>query len=70
MCAGALVMARLGQLVYGADDVKAGAVRSVVNLPDSVASNHTFPVVGGILEAPCRELLQAWFRERRSARGS
>jgi len=68
MCAGALVMARLGQLVYGADDFKAGAVRSIVNIPDCAASNHSPQVVGGILEVPCRELLQAWFLARRSGR--
>lgn len=65
MCAGAIVQARLGLLVYGADDVKAGAVRSVLNLPDSACSNHRLSVVGGILEAPCRTQLQAWFKQRR-----
>lgn len=65
MCAGAIVMARLGLLVYGADDLKAGAVRSIVNIPDCAASNHAVPTIGGILEAPCRELLQHWFLERR-----
>jgi tRNA(adenine34) deaminase len=65
MCAGAIVMARLGLLVYGADDLKAGAVRSIINLPDCAASNHAVPTIGGILEAPCRDLLQRWFRERR-----
>ncbi|NJN60366.1 MAG: nucleoside deaminase [Coleofasciculaceae cyanobacterium RL_1_1] len=65
MCAGAIVMARLGLLVYGADDLKAGAVRSIVNIPDCAASNHAVPTIGGILDAPCRELLQRWFQERR-----
>lgn len=65
MCAGAIVLARLGLLVYGADDLKAGAVRSIINLPDCAASNHSVPTIGGILEAPCRDLLQRWFRERR-----
>lgn len=65
MCAGALVLARLGTLIYGADDLKAGAVRSVLNLPDSGCSNHRFPVVGGILESACRQQLQAWFAKRR-----
>ena len=67
MCAGAIVMARLGLLVYGADDLKAGAVRSIMNIPDCAASNHSVPTIGGILETPCRDLLQRWFRERRSA---
>jgi tRNA(adenine34) deaminase len=66
MCAGALVLARVGQLVYGADDPKAGAVRSVLNIPDSACSNHRLSVLGGILETPCRQQLQSWFAQRRS----
>ena len=66
MCAGALVLARLGQLVYGADDPKAGAVRSILNIPDSACSNHRLSVLGGILETPCRQQLQSWFALRRS----
>ncbi|MEM6596655.1 MAG: tRNA adenosine(34) deaminase TadA [Cyanobacteria bacterium P01_D01_bin.36] len=65
MCAGAIIQSRLGLLVYGADDIKAGAVRSVLNLPDSLCSNHKLPVIGGILEAPCRTQLQDWFRQKR-----
>ncbi len=65
MCSGAIIQARLKLLVYGADDPKAGAVRTVLNLPDSACSNHRLAVLGGILEAPCREQLQSWFSERR-----
>lgn len=65
MCAGAIVLARLGLLVYGADDLKAGAVRTVLNIPDSACSNHKLPVLGGILEATCRQQLQEWFAQRR-----
>jgi tRNA(adenine34) deaminase len=65
MCSGALVLARLGRLVYGADDLKAGAVRSVLNIPDSPASNHKLQVFGGILAEPCREQLQLWFAQKR-----
>lgn len=65
MCAGAIVQARLGQLVYGADDPKTGAVRTVLNIPDSAASFHRMEVLGGILEADCRQQLQSWFAERR-----
>lgn len=68
MCAGALIQSRLGLLVYGADDPKAGAVRSVLNLPDSACSNHRLPVLAGVLEMPCRQQLQAWFAQRRQAR--
>ncbi len=66
MCAGALVLARLGMLVYGADDPKAGAIRSVLNVPDSACSNHRFPVIGGIVENSCRQQLQSWFADHRS----
>lgn len=67
MCAGSLVLARLGQLVYGADDPKAGAVRSVLNLLDGPSSNHRLPVLPGVLEAACRDQLQQWFSHRRHA---
>jgi tRNA(adenine34) deaminase len=65
MCAGAILQARLGLLVYGADDPKTGAVHTVLNLPDSACSFHRLPVLGGILERPCREQLQTWFVRRR-----
>jgi tRNA(adenine34) deaminase len=65
MCAGAIVQARLGQLVYGADDPKTGAVRTVLNIPDSAASFHRMEVLGGILETDCRQQLQNWFAQRR-----
>lgn len=68
MCAGAIVQSRLALLVYGADDLKAGAVRSVLNLPDGPCSNHRLAVLGGILERPCREQLQDWFQRRRRAK--
>ncbi len=67
MCAGAIILARLGLLVYGADDRKAGAVRSVLNLPDSDCSNHALSVIGGILEPLCQQQLQTWFAQRRAA---
>lgn len=65
MCAGALLQARLGELVYGADDFKAGAIRSVLNIPDSSASLHKLKVVGGIHADACRDLLQRWFQTKR-----
>lgn len=65
MCAGAIIQARVGLLIYGASDPKTGAVRTVLNLPDSSCSFHKLPVVAGIQEAACRQQLQAWFAERR-----
>lgn len=67
MCAGAIVQARLGLLVYGADDPKTGAIRTVVNIPDSACSYHRLSVLGGILESACRQQLQAWFTQKRQA---
>ena len=66
MCAGAIVAARLGLLVYGADDAKTGSVRTVLNIPDSAASNHKLTVIGGILESTCRQQLRDWFRHKRT----
>lgn len=65
MCAGAIVQSRLKLLVYGVDDTKTGAIRTVMNIPDSAASNHRLSVIGGILETNCRQQLQAWFAARR-----
>ncbi len=68
MCAGAIVAARLKLLVYGADDAKTGSIRTVLNIPDSAASNHKLTVIGGILESTCRQQLQDWFRQKRAHR--
>jgi tRNA-adenosine deaminase (EC 3.5.4.-) len=65
MCAGAISQSRLAQVIYGADDPKAGALRSVLNLPASAASFHCPEVIGGVCEAECRRLLQQWFCRRR-----
>ena len=65
MCAGAIVLARLGFLVYGVDDPKTGTIRTVANIPDSACSNHRLPVLAGIMESVCRQQLQSWFAQRR-----
>jgi tRNA(adenine34) deaminase len=65
MCAGAIILARLGRLVYGVDDPKTGTIRTVANIPDSAYSNHHLPVIAGIMESACREQLQSWFARRR-----
>jgi tRNA(adenine34) deaminase len=66
MCAGAMVNARLGRLVFGADDPKAGAAGSVYALLDGDRLNHRVEVTGGLLGAEGGELLRAFFRARRS----
>ena len=67
MCAGALLWARVQQLVFGARDEKAGAVFSKASLLSEGRFNHTIQVVEGILAQPSRELLQEFFAARRSA---
>lgn len=68
MCAGALVHARIARLVYGATELKSGAVRSAMQLLDDPSVNHHVDVVGGVLERECRELMRAFFAERRAGR--
>ncbi|TVQ17180.1 MAG: nucleoside deaminase [Leptolyngbya sp. DLM2.Bin15] len=65
MCAGAIVQSRLAQVVYGTDDPKAGALRTVLNIPDSTASNHRPQIWTGILGSTCRQQLQDWFAQHR-----
>jgi tRNA(adenine34) deaminase len=65
MCAGALVHARIRRLVYGADDPKAGAVRSVMQVLNHPQLNHKVEVRGGVLAGRCAELLQTFFKGRR-----
>ena len=64
MCLGAVVQARVGRLVYGAPDPKAGAVRSIMVFPFD-KSNHRPRILGGVLAAECGRLLTDFFRARR-----
>jgi tRNA(adenine34) deaminase len=66
MCAGALVHARVGEVVYGAADPRAGAAGSVFNILESPFLNHRARVTGGVLESECGDLLREFFRARRS----
>ncbi len=65
MCAGALVLSRIGRVVFGAWDEKAGMAGSVDDLLRHPRLNHRPEVQGGVLEAECGELLREFFRERR-----
>lgn len=65
MCAGAIIQARFNTLVYGVDEPKTGAIRTVVNLPDSSCSYHRLKVIAGIRELECRQQLQDWFALKR-----
>jgi tRNA(adenine34) deaminase len=67
MCAGAIVQARLGRLVYGAADAKAGACRSLYRLADDPRFNHRVEVTTGILAEECGRRLSEFFRGRRGS---
>ncbi len=65
MCAGAAVLARLGRVVYGAADPKAGFAGSLGNLLDDPRLNHAVASTGGVLADECGDVLRSFFRERR-----
>ena len=65
MCAGALVNARIGRVVYGCDDPKAGAVATLYRIGEDARLNHRYPVRGGVEAGACAEVLREFFRARR-----
>src|SRR6185295_8508430 len=68
MCAGALVNARLGRLIYGAADPKAGACETLYAIPTDRRLNHRLEVHGSVMAAACAKLLSAFFKKRRARR--
>ena len=64
MCVGALVHARIGTLVFGAAEPKAGAVVSTVRALEIPTLNHKVEAIGGVLEDDCRDMVQAFFKTR------
>jgi tRNA(adenine34) deaminase len=66
MCVGALVHARVAELIYGAPEPKTGALVSTARAHETPGLNHRFTVAAGVLEDECRELLQEFFRNRRA----
>jgi tRNA(adenine34) deaminase len=67
MCVGALIHARVGEVVFGAAEPKTGALVSTVRTLDTPGLNHRFTVTSGVREDECRALIQQFFRARRSA---
>ncbi len=65
MCAGAIVLARIPQLVFGAYDPKAGACGTLYNIPEDARLNHRALVIAGVMDAECAALMQEYFRKRR-----
>jgi len=65
MCAGALVLSRMDRLIYGCDDPKAGACKSLYNIVQDKRLNHRLEVTTGVLQEQCRQQLQEFFSRRR-----
>ena len=66
MCVGAMVHARIGTVVYGAAEPKAGALASMTRAHELPGLNHRLEIVGGVLEDECRQIMQDFFRSRRT----
>ena len=65
MCAGALVQARMGTVIFGARDPKRGALGSCLDLASNASAHHHMTVIGGVLGEEASGLLASWFRRRR-----
>lgn len=65
MCAGAAVWSKLGGIVFGATDAKAGGCGSVFNISSNKKLNHQAEVIQGVMEAECEHLMKAFFKDRR-----
>lgn len=65
MCVGAMIHARVGTVVYGAPEPRAGALGSSIAAHEAPGLNHRVQVVAGVLEAECRDVMQAFFKARR-----
>lgn len=65
MCAGAAVWSKLGTIVFGATDAKAGSCGSVFNIAANKKLNHEIEVIQGVMEAECEYLMKAFFKEKR-----
>jgi tRNA(adenine34) deaminase len=68
MCAGAIVLARLKRIVYGADDPKMGACGSLFSIPAEPQLNHRVEIIGGIMSVECSKLISGFFEQIRSNR--
>ena len=66
MCAGAFVHARVGRVIYGCDDPKGGAVRTLFSIGQDARLNHRFEVMHGVLEKECGEILSEFFSKLRA----
>ena len=65
MCAGALIQARMGQIIYASEDPKRGALGGTINLAEHKSAHHNMLVEGGIMEKESRKIIVDWFKDKR-----
>ena len=65
MCAGALIQARMGRIIYGSEDPKRGALGGTINLAEHKSAHHKMLIEGGIMEKESREIIVDWFKNKR-----
>ena len=66
MCAAALVQARIGQVIYGADDYKRGGFGGSIDLSKHKSAHHKMKIIKGVLEKDCKDKLKNWFKNLRN----
>mgnify|MGYP002845970448 CR=1 FL=1 len=65
MCAGALIQARMGQIIFGANDPKRGALGGTINLAEHESANHKMMIERGVMEEESKKIILDWFKNRR-----
>ena len=65
MCAGALIQARMGRIIYGSEDLKRGALGGTINLAEHKSAHHKMLVEKGIMEKESRKIIVDWFKDKR-----
>ena len=66
MCTGAIIQARVGQVIYGAKDKKRGGLGGAINLATHQSAHHKMKIKGGLMEREIKDLLESWFKQRRT----
>ena len=66
MCAGALIQARMGRVIYGSEDLKRGALGGTINLAEHKSAHHNMLIERGLMEKESRRLIRDWFKDKRA----
>ena len=67
MCAGALIQARMGKVIYGSEDTKRGALGGTINLAEHTSAHHKMLIEGGLMEEESKKIILDWFKNKRVA---